>query len=383
MLWLLQSPFRGTKMKTSRLIALVTCSITACESPTRSVDSGKINPPIAEARPTAAPSITVTALPAAGAARANGINDAGTIVGWASDATGTAAAVKWTFAGGTWTATALGGGPGSASAINAGGNIVGVANNRAMMWPAVGGSVALDCTTDVGSDRAFAINSSGIVGGTRYADAAGVAAAVVWRPGQCRQDLANLPGGTWAEVDGIDDAGNAIGYAADADIGGSTSAVRWTVATNTSWNRPEKLTGGLYAGATAINAGNINAGNIAGSACVGGPPPGCSVHAMLWASLGTATPTDLHTLGGLRSAAYAINSAIEVAGWSQVAHSGATYGFIWSATTGMRALNPLKSDSHSEAYGINNAQTTDGSRQVVGFSSGRSGTQRAVVWRVP
>jgi uncharacterized membrane protein len=103
---------------------------------------------------------------------------------------------------------------------------------------------------------------------------------------------------------------------------------------------------------------------------------------MYWPA--TGGNTDLGTLGGQVSAAYAINDANEIVGWSSVSRRPGTRGFIWSAATGMRALVPLKNDNHTEAYGVNDAQPGgDGSRQVVGFSQGKSGVQRAVVWRVP
>jgi probable HAF family extracellular repeat protein len=362
-------------MRVIRLVAFAACSLTACESPTRAVDIGKASPPLAEARPGSAAAITVTALPSVGSATANGINDAGTVVGSRAEASGLSAAVKWTFTGGAWAATALAVGTGtSAYAINRYGAVVGANNGRAVLWPVAGGTSSLDCTTDVGSDRAVAINSSGIVGGSR-GEGDGIGAAVVWVPGQCRMDLIGLPGGTWATVQAIDDAGVLAGYSDERTH--ASAAVRWTRVTGTNtWNAAEKLPDGSAAGAGGTNG----AGDIVGGSCFGVAPPACHTHAVVWSYPGTSTPTDLGTLGGLVSFAYGVNSASEVVGMSNIAHNRGTYGFIWSAGT-MRALNPLGRDDHSEAYGVTNA-LSDRSRQAVGLSS-RSGTQHAVVWRIP
>jgi uncharacterized membrane protein len=289
------------------------------------------------------------------------------------------AAVKWTFTGGAWAATALAVGTGtSAYAINSNGAVVGVDNSRAVLWPVGGETTPLDCASDLGSDRALAINSSGIVGGFR-GEGNGIGTAVVWVPGQpCRMDLIGLPGGVWATVQAIDDAGNLSGYADEGTH--ASAAVRWTRVTGTNtWNAAEKLPEGSAAGVGGMNG----AGDIVGGSCLGVAPPACHAHAVVWSYPGTSTPTDLGTLGGLVSFAYGVNSASEVVGMSNIAHNRGTYGFIWSATTrSMRALNPFGHDDHAEAYGVTNAQPPDGSRLVVGFSS-RSGTQHAVVWRIP
>jgi uncharacterized membrane protein len=310
-----------------------------------------------------------------GGARANAINAGGTIVGVSGAATGLASAVKWTLQNGAWSVAQLPGGlSGQALGINATGDIVGMNSSalprRGVLWPASGGSaVVLSCASDVGSDAAEAINSSGTAVGYRQEGSGTLQTAVVWRPGQCRQDLAGLAAGQSAEPRGIDDAGNASGHAYDA--AGTEWAVRWTF-NGTSWNAPEKLKDGVWAGAWATNG----PGDIAGSVCVG-VFPGCPAHAFLWPYPGTLVSTDLGTLGGTTSAAFAINSASDVVGWSFTSHNRATQGFIWSAKTGMHALLPLRTDNHSEAYGIS------AGRLVIGFSRGSTGAQQAVVWRVP
>ena len=323
-----------------------------------------------------------TALPTlGGTATANAINDAGTIAGASTDAANSLTAVKWTMQNGSWTVTPLPGGlSGNALGINASGDIVGMNNtalpHRGVLWPAgAGAAVVLSCASDLGSDVAEAINSGGTVVGNRQEASGTLQTPVGWLPGQCRQDLAPLVAGQSATPYSIDDAGNAVGYAYDATPTGSLThtewAVRWTF-NGTSWNPPEKLKDGEWAGAQATNG----RGDIVGGACLG-TPPGCPTHAMLWPSPGTLVRTDLGTLGGTMSFANAINSANDVVGFSYTTRNRSTFAFIWSATTGMRALAPLRSDNHSEAYGVSSG------RLVIGFSRGSTGARRAVVWTAP
>jgi uncharacterized membrane protein len=319
-----------------------------------------------------------TALPTlGGTATANAINDGGTIAGASTDAANSLFAVKWTMQNGAWTVTPLPGGlSGNALGINATGDIVGTITQRAALWPAGGGSpVTLSCASDIGSDGAEAINSGGTAVGYR-SELTGSGTAVVWQPGKCRVDLAPLAAGQNTEALGIDDAGNAVGYAYDATPSGSLThtewAVRWTF-NGTSWNPPEKLKDGEWGGAQATNA----RGDIVGGTWLC-PPPGCANHAMLWPSPGTLVRTDLGTLGGTMGFANAINSANEVVGLSYTTRNRNIFAFIWSAATGMRALAPLRGDNRSEAYGIS------GGGLVIGFSQGNTGGRRtAVVWRAP
>ena len=72
--------------------------------------------------------------------------------------------------------------------------------------------------------------------------------------------------------------------------------------------------------------------------------------------------TDLGTLGGQYSGAFAVNDRGQVVGLADLSNT-TQRAFIWSAGTGMRNLGLLHaSDSYSIAYGINN------SAQVVGVS---------------
>ena len=93
---------------------------------------------------------------------------------------------------------------------------------------------------------------------------------------------------------------------------------------------------------------------------------------------------DLGTLGGALSAAFGINTAGEIVGYSYPASppgSNNNHAFVWwptaaGATTGtMQDLGTLGNDTDSEAYGINT------NRQVVGLGlNNHTGSRRALLW---
>ena len=174
-----------------------------------------------------------TALAAAGGlanAGANGINNAGTAVGYStslgiftaegtarpiSTAQGTMAATVWDSAGnGTTLANPFGNFNSLATAINAGGQIAGVANSgvgstaRAVIWNN-GIGTALDTTGAIAS-TARAISSNGWVGGRT--DNPGTFNGAVWNASGIRFDLGGLGGCGGSDVRGLNASGNVVGF---------------------------------------------------------------------------------------------------------------------------------------------------------------------------
>ena len=189
-------------------------------------------------------------------ARAQGINDAGQIVGARYDAYGNAEAVRWSVDG--LTISALGGGANSyAMAINGSGAVVGAANGRAVRftesgpvniavggtwssanavnaWGAVAGTTqsrygqfqaftagpeASGAATLIGSlgggaSYGHAINSTGLVAGGSTT-ARGYLRAFLYARGKL-QDLGVLSGGKNSSAYGVNDAGQVVGYSQDA-----------------------------------------------------------------------------------------------------------------------------------------------------------------------
>ena len=132
----------------------------------------------------------------------------------------------------------------------------------------------------------------------------------------------------------------------------------------------DSLEGSSQVGANGIN----DSGQVVGYSSTSGWP---TLHAVIWN--GTA-PTDLGTLWGYASYAYAINNSGQVVG--DVSGPSPTSGYptnqatIWNGTTGTD-LGTLPggapSASHSYALGINNAG------QVVGWSTTNTG-EHATIW---
>jgi probable HAF family extracellular repeat protein len=84
--------------------------------------------------------------------------------------------------------------------------------------------------------------------------------------------------------------------------------------------------------------------------------------------------TDLSTLGGRDSAAYAVSGTGAVAGVSDTGDGDARHGFLY-ANSQMRDLAPLPGADSSAAYAVSRTS------QVVGASQTAAGMKRATLWR--
>ncbi len=109
--------------------------------------------------------------------------------------------------------------------------------------------------------------------------------------------------------------------------------------------------GGGYSEAFAVNA----SGQVVGTSATASDER----HAFLWTA--ERGMRDLGTLGGSSSTARDINQRGEVVGWSE-ASDGQDHAFIWSAKDGMRDLGAL-GRPRSYAYSINDRG------QVVGYTA--------------
>ena len=123
---------------------------------------------------------------------------------------------------------------------------------------------------------------------------------------------------------------------------------------------------------TAVDLGALRGGSAvprmvnATGAVVGrsGEPHGESTQAFFWKG---GKPTGLGFLpGGDYSAAFGVNTAGQVVGYSNTAT--VLRGFVWTAAGGMQDIGTLPGDDGSQALGINNSGV------IVGSSSGPSGT---------
>ncbi|MBA3466757.1 MAG: Ig-like domain-containing protein, partial [Gemmatimonadaceae bacterium] len=166
----------------------------------------------------------IAPLPGATASFPTGINSAGTVVG-IGNANGTTRPFIWTRARGTSLDLELL--PGStscyANAINDAEQVVGTcysqSSSRAFRWSAAAGMTEVGVPAGAVGSTATSINSAGEIGGASDVSSG---STVVTKPGRWNSagvfESLKLPGlTTYGAVTGIDDAGNAVGYASDGD----------------------------------------------------------------------------------------------------------------------------------------------------------------------
>jgi len=263
--------------------------------------------------------------------RAEGINNSTDVVGYYRQnppGDNDHRAVIWSGGIGTDIGT-LGGAEATASYVSDSGQIVGTSVTSAQGGPWHGFLLDAGVWTDLGalpnptpypwyenSSNAYSMNSQGQIVGDSYVDRSSVEDpqhAVLFFNGWV-QDLGTL-GGQWSSAFSINEKGDIVGYASDADEAGR--AFIWT-----DGNMTELGTlGGSESAAYDID----ELGQIVGWADVGGD---LQRHAFLWEG---GLMTDLNTLipdntGWLLSEARALNDIGWIAGIGT--YQGARHGFI-------------------------------------------------------
>lgn len=285
---------------------------------------------------------------------ANGLNNAGQVVGYAQAADGTPYPVIWR--GGV--AVQLSTRPGRAVAISAGGvaagNVMSADGLRLDATLLTGGN-AHDLGTFGGSfSLAAAVNDSGqVVGYSRTPDEKDHAFLAT---ASGTLDLGTY-GGQYSYAYGLNQAGLAVGSA--FDVSGMS---RCFLSTGGGLIDPGTL-GGRLCNALAVNDAGQVTGSSSTSAGIG--------HAFVLDSRGMV---DLGTLGGSSSIGYAINRIGHVVGASRTAsnqlhaffHDGTrmvdlgTLGGTSSAATGVNASGPV----------VGNSTLANGSKQPFFFANG-------------
>ncbi len=244
-----------------------------------------------------------------------GINNAGTVCGWAFTASGSMLPALWN--GGTGTALAtLGGASGTAWGINDAGTVVGDSwlssgDDHATLWSA--GSVRDLGTLGGASSVAYDINNSGQAVGTAK-DSSGRDRAVSWGLGGAT-DLSGLSGGQWTTASGVNDSGQVILWG--TPLGASANHAAF-------WNGDPSspvIDLGTFGGSQSWAYGLNDYGSVVGWA---GEPDG-TYHAFVWSGSGMLY---LGTLGGYYSAAFAINDQGIIVGFAYDAF-GQTHAVEW------------------------------------------------------
>ena len=244
-----------------------------------------------------------------------GQQSAGTVCGWAQDASGNAMPALWNGSAVTALPT-LGGAIGTAWGINDAGTAVGhsylsTGGYHATLWSAGG---VHDLGTLGGAlSVAYDINNQGEAVGTA-SNSAGRDRAVLWGPGG-PVDLGGLSGGQWTAAYAVNDSGQVILW------GTPQGAMRDRAA---FWNGDPAspvinlgTLGGIQSDAYGLN----DHGFVVGSAY----EPTGTYHAFVWDG---AEMIDLGTLGGDYSLAYGINDQGIIVGWAMDA-SRQTHAVEW------------------------------------------------------
>lgn len=257
------------------------------------------------------------------------------------------------------------GGPWSfATAINNAGQITGL-NQRGSSTSSEGTIFTVwngtTPTTGEHFSTGFAINSSGTVAGVHQDRQFWDFAAVF--NGNTRTDLGDLAGRSdplFSSARGINDSGQIVGYAKNAD----NTAVKPILWNNSTTPTVLDTLGGQTGRAFGIN----NAGYAVGFSFITG---NTAEHATRW-NVNDNTLTDLNTLGGTDSRALAINTTGEIVGWSDTTNDAAQHAVLWNGGS-LIDLNTL-GGINSQAKAINNTG------QIVGWSEIASGVQHATLW---
>ncbi len=271
---------------------------------------------------------------------AAGVNDAGQAVGAATDLFGYQHAFTSTGTGLTDLTVNSAAEQGQASAVNNAGQLAGTQYFAGQAYATVWTNGVAATIGGAGS-YAQAINNSGEVAGMLVHNGQGN--AFVAQNGT----VIDLSGFAWSAAYGLNDAGQAAGYAITSN--GNFRAFIWTP--GQGYVMLGTL-GGASSYAMSINDSGFAAGSSQTSSGY--------VHAFV--SNG-ATAQDLGTLGGAASYAYGINSAGNVAGYSWTSGNAAMHGFFEEGGV-MWDINSLLIDTPgwvvTQLFGINNGNQLAG-----------------------
>ncbi|MBV8344862.1 MAG: hypothetical protein JO190_07710 [Candidatus Eremiobacteraeota bacterium] len=190
-----------------------------------------------------------------------------------------------------------------------------------------------------------------------------------WKNGVLRA-LPTL-GGNNGEALGANDRGQIAGYTETAINDPTCSPPRILDFEGVVWGpksgeerQLRTLPGDVVSGADGINDNEQIFG-------VSGTCSNPTRHGVLWHA---GTVSDLGNLGGaLNTFPWAINSAGDVVGQSDLAGDATTHAFLWTKAQGMQDLGALSGDGASLAFGANNhGQVVGGSCTTVQYSKCRA-----------
>jgi probable HAF family extracellular repeat protein len=292
------------------------------------------------------------------------INKFGQVVGRSDTPTGYQHAFVWQKAAEIKDLGTLGGNTSSAQAINDSGQVVGVSAdasglNHAVIWQNGTitdlGSLALKC-----SSAALSLNNGGQVVGWSEVSPGAAIHAVMWQNGTIT-DLGVLQGNNYSMAVDINDSGQVIAESLTQASNGAISAVGGFI-----WQNGALTDLGSLGGGGTSPQGINNLGQVVGFSLTQ-----TNYHGFLWQ---TGTMTDLGALGGSFSSAFDVNDSGQVVGFASDASSN-IHSFVWQSGV-MTALPNLGTGSNHDVLYINNAG------QAAGSSIPATGGLHAVLWTI-
>lgn len=195
--------------------------------------------------------------------------------------------------------------------------------------------------------------------------------AAWWSPGTGWLEAPLAPGAEGCEGQGLSETDELVGA---CRINGISQAAYWASPTAAPVVLPRLPGYNNRHHATAINASGVIVGVVWNRSKSGS----ISEMGVRWYQAGgTWVVEALGSLGGGTSAAYGVNDAGQIVGWSRRG-SGSNVAFLWTPGQGMRALEALTASDKGTAFSISNPGSLG---VLVAGNSERAGTNRAVIWQ--
>ena len=188
--------------------------------------------------------------------------------------------------------------------------------------------------------------------------------AYAWTAATGSVALPNLPGRSYAQANGVNDAGMVVGTSTTTVFGSGALPVKWVGGVVTQFTLPKGQSVGR---ATAVNAAGVAVGSIGADV---------AERAAIFDGATTRVITATTANGSFMSYADAVNDAGLVVGSGIDPDNAAlNVGLVYDTTTGtLASVGALPGDNGALAFGVSNAG------HVVGASMVYQGAGRPFVW---